>query len=384
MKVLIDARLYGLENTGLGRYVMNLIDGLINNGKENEYVVLLRKKYYQSLNFPKNWKKVCADFRHYSFAEQFKLPGIIKTEAPDITHFPHFNVPLFFKGKYIVTIHDMLMHRSVGLSATTLPPLQYFIKRLGYRAIFGHAVRKSIKVLVPSRAVGDEIAREYGITPGKITVTYEGIDLKISAKVNINIKKPYFTYIGNAYPHKNLGNLVKAIKILNTKCKQNLASQSPGNQNAILAISSARNIFTQKIENLIKKENAGDFVKLLGFVPDDKLGNLLINSSAFVFPTLSEGFGLPGLEAMGVGTLVLASNIPVLKEVYKNNAIYFDPINPEAMAEVMKKTLEMSESERGKKIREAKEFVKIYSWDKMAKETLKIYAESCDSLRQSK
>ncbi len=353
---------------------MNLIDGLTKIDKENQYSILLRKKYYDSLKLPENWKKIEADFGHYSFVEQFKLPGIIKKENPDLVHFPHFNVPVFFRGKYIVTIHDMLMHRSVGLSATTLPPIKYFIKRIGYKAVFRHAIKGSIRVITPSCAVRDQIVYEYNIDPQKVVVTYEGFDSNISVSKEIDIKKPYFSFIGNAYPHKNLGNLVKAIKILNTKY----------DQKTVLAISGARNIFTQRINKLIEKEKAQNFIKLLGFVPDKKLGGLLLGSTAFVFPTLSEGFGLPGLEAMDVGTLVLASNIPVLKEVYKNNALYFDPKDPEAIAKSLKTALEMDKNEREKRIKDAKEFVKIYSWDKMAKETLKIYEKGCNSIRSGK
>lgn len=372
MRILIDARLYGLENTGIGRYVMNLVDNLARIDRTNNYVILLRKKYFSTLNFPENWKKVLTDFRHYSFAEQLRLPRIIKKENPDITHFPHFNTPLLFNGKFTVTIHDMLMHKSFGLSATTLPAFQYIVRRLGYKTVFAHAVKKSVKVIVPSSAVGEELIKGYGINKNKVAVTYEGFDSKISIKRSIEIEKPYFTYLGNAYPHKNLDNLIKAIKILNTK----------SNQKAILAISGARNIFTQRIEKIIQKEKAEEFVKLFGFVPDDKLGSFLANSVAFVFPTLSEGFGLPGLEAMGVGTLVLASNIPVLKEVYRNNALYFDPKKPEAIAKSMEDALAIPQDEREDIIRKAMEFVKIYSWDKMARQTLEIYEESCNSIRQ--
>lgn len=374
MKVLIDARLYGLENTGLGRYVINLVDGLTNIDKENEYVILLRKKYFESLNLPENWKKVLADLRHYSVAEQFKLPAIIYKEKPDVVHFPHFNVPVFFRGKYIVTIHDMLMHKSVGVAATTLSPFQYFIKRLGYRLVFDSAIKNAFKIIAPSITVKNEIIDIYKIDANKIAVTYEGFDQKIIGKKDLGVQKPYFVYVGNAYPHKNLGNLIKAICILNTK----------SNQKVILVISGARNIFTQRIEQEIKREKAEKFVTFLGFVSDEKLGGLLNKSVAFVFPSFSEGFGLPGLEAISAGTLLLASSIPVHREIYKDNAIYFDPISPEKIAESMEKALNTSSEEREKRIKNAKEFVKIYSWDKMAGETLKIYAESCDSIRQSK
>src|SRR3990167_9619406 len=101
MRIVIDARLYGLENAGLGRYTMNLVQELAKLDKENEYVVLLRKKYFNELKLPRNWQKIEADFRHYSLTEQLKLPKMIKNIKPDLVHFPHFNIPLFFRGKYV-------------------------------------------------------------------------------------------------------------------------------------------------------------------------------------------------------------------------------------------------------------------------------------------
>ncbi len=372
MKILIDARLYGLENAGIGRYIINLVGELSKTDSKNEYVILLRKRYFQELALPGNWKKVLADFRHYSFAEQLKIPRIINKEKPDLTHFPHFNVPYFFRGKFVVTIHDMLMHKSVGLAATTLPAPLYFIKRLGYRVVFDNAVRKSIAVIVPTMTVRQEILGKYKINPDKIKVTYEGFDRKVTSESSIEMLKPYFVYTGNAYPHKNLSNLIKAIKLLNTKSEQKV----------FLAIASSRNVFTQRIEKLISEAGVENFVRMLGFVPDNKLGTLFRNSVGFIFPSLSEGFGLPGIEAMASGTLLLASNIPVFKEIYEDNALYFDPIDPLSIEKAMETALSLDKSERQIRIQNSAKFVNKYSWAKMAEETLKIYA-SCNSLRQS-
>jgi len=373
MKILLDARLYGLENAGLGRYLINLVDGLSRLDSKDEFIILLRKKYFDSLKLPTNWKKVLADFRHYSLAEQIKVSFLIKKENPDITHFPHFNVPIFFRGKYIVTIHDMLMHKSVGFAATTLPALPYLLKRLGYRIVFDNAVRRSELIITPSEAVKDELVEKYDLDSQKVKVTYEGVDRKIVERSDIQIPKPYFVYTGNAYPHKNIQNAVKAIKILN---KENT-------RKVFLVISSARNIFTQRVEKMIQNEATTDCVKMLGFVPDEKLGSLFKNSVAFVFPSFSEGFGLPGLEALSSGTLLLASNIKVFKEVYEDNALYFDPDDPYSIAAAMKMSLSISSEDRLNRIKNSQEFVKRYSWDKMAEETLNLYAKSSHSIRQS-
>jgi hypothetical protein len=174
MRILIDGRLYGLENAGLGRYLMNLVAELSKLDYKNNYILLLREKYFESLELPSNWKKVLADFRHYSFAEQVKIPAIIKRENPDITHFPHFNVPLLYRGKNIVTIHDMLMHEFNGLSATTLPAPFYYFKQLVYKFVFAVAVGRAMKIIVPSKSVKNDLLSHYKLDSSKIEVIYEG------------------------------------------------------------------------------------------------------------------------------------------------------------------------------------------------------------------
>ena len=372
MKILIDARIYGPENTGNGRYTMNLVEGLAETDKNNDYIILLRKKYFDTLKLPDNWVKVLADFRHYTFTEQFRLPFLIYKYKPNLVHFPHLNVPILYFGKYIVTIHDMIMHKFKGGSATTRPFPVYQIWRTGYYLSFLKAVYGSEKILVPSNAVKRELMDYYKLKDGKINVIYEGFDAKI-AKGKINkFVEPYFLYIGNAYPHKNLDNLVKAIVLLNKESAQRVN----------LLISSSRNVFTQRLRDIIFKLNGDNFVKLLGFVPDNELGTLYKNSVGFTFASLSEGFGLTGLEAISSGTLLLASDIPVLKEVFEDNAIYFDPLSIYSISDAMQKALRMSPSERANRISNAQKFAKKYSWAKMAKETISVYERTgCNSLR---
>jgi len=373
MKILLDARLYGLENAGLGRYVMNLVQNLARLDRRNNYTILLRKKYFNRINLPPKWQKVETDFRHYSLAEQFRLPGVIREMKPDIVHFPHFNVPLFYSGRFVVTIHDILMHKQKGLDATTLNPLAYIVKRLAYKTVFRHAVRKAARVLVPSKFVKKQLADYYRLNSDRLIVTYEGFDEKVTPLGNpartlksYGLDAPYFIYTGNAYPHKNLKRLVEAIVMLNQRSDRRI----------YLAIASARDFFVKKMEHLAAKLGAKEYIKILGFVPDADLGVLYKNSVAFIFPSLSEGFGLTGLEAMSCGTLVLASEIPVFKEIYGPHALYFNPYDFTSIEGVARDALKMEEGVRSELIAKAKEYAKKYSWDKMARQTLKVYEDS--------
>jgi glycosyltransferase involved in cell wall biosynthesis len=371
MRVLIDSRLYGLENAGLGRYVMNLIRELQNIDKQNEYILILRKKYYESLKLQNNFKKILGDVRHYSLLEQIKILRTINKENLDLVHFPHFNLPLAYKGKFVVTIHDMLMHRQKNKDSTTLPSYLYHFKRIGYKKIFNKAIFESDRIIVPSKSIKNEITEYYKIPGDKVVITYEGIDGNIKPVTNgeyifkkYSIDAPFFIYAGNAYPHKNLKRAIEAVSGINNKYDRKI----------LFLIASSRNVFVERLSRLLDDESKS-FIKILGFVPDSELAFLYKNSLGFVYPSLSEGFGLPGLEAMSVGTLALVSDIPVFREIYQKAAFYFNPYDFSSIQKTMEDVYELDLKKRKLMIERGKEFVNQYSWRKMAQQTLSVYLE---------
>lgn len=378
-KILIDGRFYGLEHAGLGRYTMGLVDNLNRLDKTNNYQIFLRKKYFNTLKLASNWKKIECNIAHYSLDEQLRLPLALSRINYDVFHALNPNIPLLFlflnklvlKKKIIITVHDTTQLKT-DLQATTLPLPYYYLKNFGYKILFREAVVSSDAIITPTRHVKDEIVSGYGLGRKKVKAIYEGVseegfeEMTNELAKNHKIKKPYFIYVGNAYPHKNVEKAIDAVSLLNKSRKAQ----------ADFVIVSARNDFVKKLGKYTKGRGFASFVKYLGYVPDAEMNVLLANSVAFVYPSLSEGFGLPGLEAMRAGTLVLASDISVFKEVYKNHATYFDPLEVKSIADAMKKSLSISLSERKKSTENAKKFAKRYSWNKMAKETLQVYNEA--------
>ncbi len=152
-------------------------------------------------------------------------------------------------------------------------------------------------------------------------------------------KNPYILYVGNDYPHKNL----KRLKLAFGK----LVNEYDVNYELIL--------ITQ-------------------FIGEEELDNLYRNASLFVFPSLSEGFGLPPLEAMARGVPVVSSNVTFLPEILANAALYFNPLDIDDMAEKIRRTLS-NDGVKKALIQKGFEQVKKYSWEKMAEETLKIYSK---------
>lgn len=359
MKIVIDARLYGQENGGIGRYIMSYLSELAKQDKKNEYHLLLRAEYMGKLNLGENFHEVLVDDRHYSVAEQFSVIKAVSRIKPDVTHFLHFNVPLRFTTPFVVTIHDLLMHQGVGRQATTLPFWKYHIKRLAYRKIFDHAVHAAKEIIVPSEFVKTDLLRTYKVSDKKVHVIYEGVTAPSKRGKSSKAPSPYFLYVGNAYPHKNIGNLIKAVKKVNEKTKINLVLVNP------------RDVFTTRLKALIKAENAEHIVTIKHAVNDNELFALYESATAFVYPSLSEGFGLPGIEAFLAGTPVLASDIPIFHEVYQDHAQYFDPHNVESISDVM--TTFLASTPNVSKIKKAQQFVSKYSWSEMAKRTRALY-----------
>jgi len=182
-------------------------------------------------------------------------------------------------------------------------------------------------------------------------------------------KKPYLLYVGNAYPHKNLERLILAFKKL---IKEGLDYQ--------LVLVGGEDYFYKKLKkhlnhfNQAERSTINQKIIFPGFVSDKELGELYKSASLYIFPSLSEGFGLPPLEAMARGVPVVSSNATCLPEILGDAVIYFDPLDINDMAKQIKKAL-LGENLRKKLIKKGLEQIKKYSWKKMARETLAFYSK---------
>lgn len=376
MKILIDARFLGPEGTGIGRYTEKLLENLQALDKTNDYWVVLRSAnfdLFQPTN--PNFRKIIADARWYSVKEQFLIPKILLSIKPDLVHFPHFNIPVTYRGKYVVTIHDLIKSDFASSSASTKAPLVYWAKHFIYERVVRKAISGAKYVIVPTHTIKDKVTRQIGTNPEKIMVTYEAADDKffkwgeekltgnkvseVLSKYHIN--KPFIIYVGNAYPYKNLDRLLMALKLL----PSNISLVNP----------SARSVFYERLADKARAEGLSERVILPGFVPDEDLAVLYRAAQDYVFPTLSEGFGIPALEAMASKLPVVCSDIPVLREVCGDNALYFDPLNVGDIAQKITQVLD-DKKLRETLISEGLERSKQFSWRKMAAQTLKIYEEA--------
>jgi len=367
MKIVIDCRFWGPKYTGLGRYTQSLVKAIYKIKPNHQFylIINLRNKKNIQKAVPK-FNLIPCSAKPYSISEQFQLPKILSNLKPDLVHFTHFNVPLFFKGKFIVTIHDLIKHHSTGSATTTKSLFEYSFKRLGYRLIIKHAVNNSHLILTPSQWVKKDIINFYKISAKKIIITPEAAADVYSQQQKFKtstskLKTPYLIFVGNTYPHKNIPQLIKAVQQINLTTKLKLI------------IITARDIFYQRLRNEIRKLNAQSVIKIKGFVSDKQLKSFYYHSLAFITPSLLEGFGLPGIEAMASGTIVLSSDKSALSEVYGQSAIYFNPRSLKDMVKKIDKVINFSSSARQQLINQAQKHAQKYSWQNTAEKTLNAY-----------
>ena len=201
MRILIDARMYGTEHTGIGRYLIDLVSNLQKVDKKNEYLILLKKKYYDSLRLKKSWTKVLVDYGHYGFSEQTRLLLKLRELKFDLVHFPHFNTPLFYNGPFVVTIHDIIMHKRVGKDSTTRGIHVQIVKRVAYKLVFRKAVKSSKKIIAPSKYTKTQLVEKFKLNPEKINVIYEGVadSLKMDVGEQSKAKGKYKSLLRNDY-----------------------------------------------------------------------------------------------------------------------------------------------------------------------------------------
>jgi glycosyltransferase involved in cell wall biosynthesis len=315
-KIGIDGRLW--NESGVGRYIRNLVNGIDLLKTTDSYIIFLTKDTYNKVTFKNpNIKKVISTSHWHTLSEQWKFKEEIERENVDLMHFTYFSYPVFYNRPFVITIHDLIIdHFPTGV-ASSLPVPVYKLKHFGYKKIIASSVRDAKKIIVPSTATKKEIIDHYKANPSKIEVIYEGFDDAISGSGNTKLitTNKYILYVGNAYPHKNITVLFEAFSLLRKR-----------NPDIELICIGREDFFYKRL-----KKAPG--IHFLHNVDDKELFDYYKSASLFVMPSLMEGFGLPLLEAMSLSCPVISSNTPALKEIGGDAVLYFDPKNHKELEE---------------------------------------------------
>ena len=360
-KIVIDAREW---STTTGRYTERLVHYLqeVDKDKSHRYIILQRPKDFANWQpSSKRFTKVQTRFKEFTFAEQFGLLWQIMRLKPDLVHFPMVQQPILYQGKVVTTMQDLTTLRFVNPSKNRLV---FRCKQWVYRWVNFIAARKSVAIITPTEFVKDDVARHMHANSRKITVTYEAGDTIDAAPEPVEALegKQFIMYVGRPLPHKNLGRLIDAFAVL---------KQTHPDLHLVLA--GKTDALFRRHERETRHKGIPD-VHFTGFVTDGQLKWLFQHTAAYVFPSLSEGFGLPPLEAMSCGAPVVSSNATCLPEVNGEGAYYFDPLDTEDMANAIGKVID-NEKLRTKLIVAGKKQAKRYSWRRMAEQTLDVYRQ---------
>jgi glycosyltransferase involved in cell wall biosynthesis len=359
--VTIDARwLVG----GIGTYTRNLLQEFHAHTDGLEIRAIVREQDSSAV------RKLCGhvtvvDTPIYTLREQLQIPRA--SRSSDLLHVPHFNAPLLHRGPLLVSIMDLIHLR--------LPAYRYDWRTLFYaRPMLKAVARKADHIVTVSHYSKNEIVQTLGVPESSVTVIHCGVAKEFRAdcppldplelSTTLGVQAPFFLYVGNLKPHKNINTLLRAFAYLRKGRKL---------PHSLLVVGDDRRwksaVFEECQSLGIRKST-----KFVSHVPQLLLPRIYASADLLVMPSTIEGFGLPVLEAMACGTPVVSSRAASLPEVAGDAAVYFDPGSSEELAFQIERLVQSRELQvwlRKKGIERAAKF----SWQESARCHLALYNE---------
>jgi glycosyltransferase involved in cell wall biosynthesis len=357
--IAIDARII---SSSTGTYVERLLHYLQEIDEHNQYTILVRKKD-KEFWVPKNsnFSVKVADFDNFSFAEQIGFKIFLDKLSPDLVHFCMPQQPIFYKGVHVTTVHDLTLLKTYNSDKNWLV---YHAKQLVGRLVFKHVMKSSRYILAPTRYTKKELLDNYPVPEYKIAVT------PLAADIFENKLEPYdhpykefILYVGQQSDYKNIRRLGDA--------HQKLLQNHPDLR---LILVGRINASTKNNQSYFKKNNYKNIL-FTDFLPDSQRDWLFKNAKVYVFPSLMEGFGLPGLEAMGYGAPVVSSDATCLPEVYGKAAHYFNPSDVVDMTSAIEEVI-TNDKLRNEMIKSGYKQIAKYSWRRTAEQTHSVYIDA--------
>lgn len=316
-RLTMDLRMY--RHSGIGRYLRNLFPLLLPLLNVDRVRVLAPREILEGSAWMADPRVQVVEesAKIYSVAEQaLVLRGVYGKR--DVLWVPHYNVPLYYGGPMVVTMHDV--------APLAMPEiLDNAIKRSYAATLIRRAAKQASEILCVSEFTARELRERLNVQANKITVTYPGLDAGWPETAVPHVEAdgvPYVLYVGNVKPNKNLGLLLRAFTSIGKEVPFRL----------VLA-GKMRGFGTEDLAVIRQAESMGDRVRFTDEISDKELISLYAGARALCLPSLYEGFGLPLLEAMQLGCPVLCSTAGALPEVAGEAALYFDPRDDAGLAQ---------------------------------------------------
>lgn len=371
-KIGIDATAIPESRVGAGVYTFNLVKGLADIDKENEYFIFSKRSTILDWGINQaNFRFVPQDDRYRPLRllwEQTGLPFLVAKYKLNILHSAHYTSPIVKKCYSVVTFHDMI--------SFIYPGVHTFVKRHFFKKMIQLSVKYADAIVSVSESTKGDIIRYLKISQSKIHVTLEAANQSFRPLAGDVIEpvclkyglKPgqFVLFVGTLEPRKNVPALLRAYRgLLERGYKQKLA------------IVGRRGWMYDDIFTAVKNLELGNDVVFTGYVHEGELPHLYNGASMFVYPSLYEGFGLPVLEAMACGTPVVTSNISSMPEIVGSAGVVVNPYDVDELLHAMEAVVvdkELAKRLRKRGLERAREF----SWEKTAMETLKVYLHVCN------
>ncbi len=360
--IFVDAR--KAADFGIGRYITGLLFGL----EALDVFDLTALVPCEAAGLlPESVRKVHSTSDHYTLGELTAVRVAFSRSGAVLFHAPHYVVPFFPPDRTVVTIHD-LMH-------LTRPEHASAAKRLYARTMIGRAVRSAARILCVSSAAARQLEAGFPAARDKTVVIPNGVDGRFLTEIprqrveelrnSYDLPGSWVLFLGNDKPHKNLEGLLRAFAA--ARARGGAAAKAT----LVLAGGAAERRATR--ERAVLDLGLSGAVLDLGVVPDLDVPPLIAGASTLVLPSLDEGFGLPVLEAQGLGTPVICSNRGGLPEAAGNAALVVNP-SPEAIAGALGSLLEDGALRRDLAAR-GRARAREFTWARAAGRTAAVYRE---------
>ena len=367
MNIGIDGNEANVKNrVGISEYAYQLLRQFENlQNSKNNFIIYLKHDPLNDLpKARKGWQYRV--LRPGKLWTQWRLPLdlFMHRPKPDVFFSPTHYAPRFSPIPTVVSVMD--------LSYLFFPEMFNKADLLQLKSWTKYSVTKASKVLTISNSSRDDIIKEYELPKDKVVATYLGIKEAINLtphiysmnelKAKYGLADNFILFVGTLQPRKNIIRLIKAF------------AKVKSDKDLDLVIVGRKGWLYEEI--LVAPEELGiaDRVKFLDNVENDELTFFYKNARCFILPSLYEGFGLPVLEAMKQGCPVITSNISSLPEAGGDACLYVDPEDIDDIAQKITKLVDHDKL-RKELIEKGKAQVKKFSWEKTAKETLKVLEE---------
>ncbi|QJD77023.1 glycosyltransferase family 4 protein [Spirosoma rhododendri] len=373
MRIGIEAqRLFRANKHGMDFVALELIHALQDIDTENDYFIFVRPDIdEQCLRLRGRFTLVKLTALNYIHWEQVVLPLAIRQYRLDVLHCTANTAPFLTGTPLVLTLHDVLfMNRNAEMNTATI------YQRLGnvYRTfLVPWLIRRGQPVITVSHFASSQIKEELRLPDARISVLYNGVSPKflvpseeeqhLQARLRYKLPARYFLFLGSADPRKNMINVLRAYLAYRNR-DTTISLVVSGKNPAFL-----RQHFTPDECGQIQAH-----CHFIGYIHDEDLPSLYAMADVFLFPSISEGFGLPIIEAMASGTPVITGNRTAMPEVAGSAALLVDPHRPQAITDAMHQ-LTTNALLRQNLIRRGQAWATRFSWPETAQQLLTVYRQ---------